>query len=186
MSQNTYATTLDNGKGVRHGVVSELSAFLTIKPGAADALREALVRLHDRLRKAPWEYIRKIGVHDMRHVIYENDTRLLWATEFDTDWDPYIDDALALIGVDSFADWLQHTVGWDAVDHSSSEAIKRYVQSAQVSATCYYQAVPDMTLGQIRRAQRITAALEKVLDTPGAAEALQNPVFTPLLAEAAG
>jgi len=43
-----------------------------------------------------------------------------------------------------------------------------------------------MTLGQIRRAQRITAALEKVLDTPGAAEALQNPVFTPLLAEAAG
>jgi hypothetical protein len=110
----------------------------------------------------------------------------LWATAFDTDWDPYIDDALALIGVDSFADWLQHTVGWDAVDHSSSEAIKRYVQSAQVSATCYYQAVPDMTLGQIRRAQRITAAFEKVLDTPGAAEALQNPVFTPLLAEAAG
>jgi len=36
MSQNTYATTLDNGKGVRHGVVSELSAFLTIKPGKAD------------------------------------------------------------------------------------------------------------------------------------------------------
>jgi hypothetical protein len=186
MSHNSYTTTVGFGKGLRHGVVSELSAFLTIKPGEADDLRAALVRLHERLRKAPWDYIRQIGVHDMRHVIYENDTRLLWATEFDTDWDPYIDDALALIGVDSFGDWLQHTVGWDDIDHSSSQAIKRYVQSAQVPATCYYQAIPDMALGQIRKAQRITAAFEKVLDTPGAAEALQNPVFTPLLDEAAG
>jgi len=184
MSQTTFTTTF-NGKGLRHGAVSELSAFLKIKPGEADELRAALVRLHERLRHAPWEYIRQIGVHDMRHVIYEDDTRLLWATEFDTDFDPYIDDALSLIGVDSFADWLQHTVGWDDVDHSSSAAIKRYVQSAQVTATCYYQAIPDMTLGQIAKAQQVLTAFQKVLDTPGAAEALQNPVFTPLLEEAA-
>lgn len=183
MSQTTY---FESGKGLRHGVVSELSAFLTIKPGEADELRAALVRLHERLRKAPWEYIRKIGVHDMRHVIYENDTRLLWATEFDTDWDPYIEDAIALIGVDSFADWLQHTVGFDTVDRSSIDAIKRYVQSAQVSATGYYQAVPDLTLSQIKKAQELMAAFEKVLDDPDAEEALQHPALKPLLEQAAG
>ena len=35
----------------------------------------------------------KVGsVHDMRFVFLDNDTRMLFATTFDGDWDPYIDD----------------------------------------------------------------------------------------------
>jgi len=58
-------------------------------------------------------------------------------------------------------------------------------REAQVPAVGYSRAIPDLTLGQVREAQRVKEAFEKVLDTPGAVEALQNPVLKPLLDEAA-
>ena len=131
MSQTTYTTTIKSGKGMRHGVVSELSAFLTIKPGEADAMRAALLRFHERVRNAPWDVIQKIGIVDMKHVIFDDDTRVAWNTAFDTDWDPYIDDAVAILGADSWKDWLQHTVGYETEDLSTSAAVKRYLQAAQ-------------------------------------------------------
>lgn len=32
------------------------------------------------------------------------------AMTFETEWDPYVDDAILLIGMEVFLDWLQHTV----------------------------------------------------------------------------
>ena len=186
MSQNTYTTTVKSGRGMRHGVVSELSAFLTIKPGAADAVRAALVRFHERIRNAPWDVIQKIGIVDMKHVIFDDGTRLAWNTAFDTDWDPYIDDSFAILGSAMWTDWVQHAVGYDPDDWTDSRVIKRFLQSAQTPAVGFYRAIPDLTLSQVKRAQRVMAAFQEVLDTPGAAEALQNPVLKPLLDEAAG
>ena len=71
-------------------------------------------------------------------------------------------------------------------DSSTAAAIKRYLQSAQCPATGFYRAIPDLTLAQVKQGQQLKAAFEQVLDTPGAAEALQNPVFAPLLDKAAG
>jgi hypothetical protein len=40
----------------------------------------------------------KVGtLHTMRFVFFDNDTRLLFATAFDGDWDTYIDDFVAKI-----------------------------------------------------------------------------------------
>ena len=183
---STYTTSVKSARGSRHGVVSEVSEFLHVRPGEADQLRAAIGRFQGRLRNAPSEYMVKFGLVDMRHVIFDGDTRLCWITSFDTDWDPYIDDAVAILGADSWKDWLQHTVGYETEDLSTGAAVKRYLQSAQCPATGFYRAIPDLTLRQVKDAQQVTAAFEQVLDTPGAAEALQNPVFKPLLDRAAG
>ena len=96
------------------------------------------------------------------------------------------DDAVAILGADAWTDWLQHTVGYETEDLSTGAAIKRYLQSAQCPATGFYRAIPDLTLTQVKQGQEVMTAFEEVLDTPGAAEALQNPVFKPLLDKAAG
>jgi hypothetical protein len=184
MSESTFTTTIRSGKGARHGVVSEISAFLTIKPGEAEQLRAGLERFHARVRRAPWDALLKIGIVDMRHVIFDNGTRLCWITAFDTDWDPYIDDAVAILGVDGWADWLQHTDGYHADELTTSAAIKAYVQSAQVQASGFFRAVPDLTLAEVKKGERLRAAINRVLDEPGALEALQQPVLKPLLDEA--
>ena len=86
--------------------MSEVSAFLHIKPGEVEELRAAIGRFQTRLRNAPAEYMVKFGLVDMRHVIFDNDTRLCWMTAFDTDWDPYIEDSVNTLGIETWQDWV--------------------------------------------------------------------------------
>jgi hypothetical protein len=74
--------------GIRQGKVSELTVIAPFAPGGAERLRALL-----RLLKGNFDGADKVGtVHDMRFVFLENDTKMLFATAFDGDWDPYIDD----------------------------------------------------------------------------------------------
>ncbi len=76
----------------RMGVCSEFTVFTKIKPGHADALREDLVALADAAASEN-VHAAVIGtLHDARHVIFDNDTRFMFASVFDGSWDTYIDD----------------------------------------------------------------------------------------------
>jgi hypothetical protein len=180
------AITKKGGKGVTYGVVSEVSAFFHVKPGHADALRGACERFHQVLKKCPQEYHIKFGLRDMRHVIFDNDTRLCWITAFDTDWDPYIDDPLNTLGLPTWIDWFQHCEEFpDGFERYTNDQVKAFIQSAQVRAAGFFRTVGDMTMTEIRKGQRARTALEKVIDAPGGPEALAQPVLQPLLDEAA-
>jgi hypothetical protein len=62
--------------GKRQGRVSELTVIVPLKPGGADRLRAKLAAAPE----ARIEASDRIGtVHDMRCVIIDNDTRLLFA-----------------------------------------------------------------------------------------------------------
>src|SRR5262249_5490220 len=80
--------TLSAGRtGRRRGKVSELTIIFPLAPGGAERLKAVLdaggnVNTPD-----------KVGsVHDMRYVFLDNDTRILFATTYDGEWDPYVDD----------------------------------------------------------------------------------------------
>jgi hypothetical protein len=74
--------------GLRQGKVSELTSIVTFAPGGAKRLRALLKVLGGNFQGAD-----KVGtLHDMRFVFLDNDTRLLFATTYDGDWDTYIDD----------------------------------------------------------------------------------------------
>jgi hypothetical protein len=126
MASQTVDTAIQfnpkSGKGLRDGVMSELTSFWDVKPGHEDALRAAVQRFADALRNAPLEETQKTGLRYTRHVIFDGGTRLLWITGFETDWDPYIEDALVVVGVDNFLDWMQHTTQFAAVQEWVREA----------------------------------------------------------------
>src|SRR5262245_43809681 len=74
--------------GLRQGKVSELTAIVKLTPGGATRLRALLDVLGNNFQGADM-----VGtLHDMRFVFLDNDTRLLFATAYDGDWDPSIDD----------------------------------------------------------------------------------------------
>jgi hypothetical protein len=181
----TY-TTQKSGKGLSHGAVSELSVFLTVKPGHVDELRAACERFGNKLKSGNLALYQKLGLHDMRHVIFDNETRILWITAFETDWDPYIDDSLDIMGIGTWVDWLQHTTEYpDSLMTASHAQVKGWLQSGQVKATTYVRALPNLTLAQIDKGQQVQAAFQQVLDHPDAEEALSHPALAPLLAQAA-
>jgi hypothetical protein len=122
----------------------------------------------------------------MRHVIFDDGTRLLWITSFDTDWDPYIDDAVNMLGINRWIDWLQHCAECpDDITTYTSDQVKGFLQSAQVKAACFFRTLPDLTLAEIKKGQRIRQALDQVVDDPEAVKLLQQPALKPLLEEAA-
>ena len=196
-----------SGKGLSDGVVSELATYWDVLPGHEDELRAATARFADVLRRVPRDKNIHTGLRDQRHVIFDDGQRLMWATTFENEWDPYFDDFVQ-IGLEHFVDWMQHTAQYTDVSawvessggmesfnlaNPDIEAqvkrtvggLKAIVQSVQSPATGYFNNLSTWTMPQINKAQRLQEAFQQVLDNPAAAEALQHPALEPLLEQAA-
>src|SRR5262245_58389754 len=186
VTEQTTATTKKSGKGRQHGVVSELSAFFHVRPGRAAALQEACDRFQARLRKAPLDFMQRFGLQGMRHVIFDNGTRMYWETLFDTDFQPYVDDSVATLGIKTWYDWFQHCEECpDNLVDLSPQGLRDFIQSAQVQSAGFYVTLSTKTIGELRKAIRVQEALDQVAQQPAGLAALQNPALKPLLDEAA-
>jgi hypothetical protein len=71
--------------GARQGRVSELTLILPFADSGAERLRGLLQLMEGNFQGAD----RVDTVHDMRFVFLDNDTKLLFATAYDDEWDPY-------------------------------------------------------------------------------------------------
>ncbi|WP_199243115.1 hypothetical protein [Vitiosangium sp. GDMCC 1.1324] len=143
--------------GQRQGEVSELTLILPLVKGGAERLRGLFKMLRSNFQGAD-----KVGsVHDMRFVFLDNDTKLLFATAYDGDWDPYIDDFVSKIP--NQLDVLMSVVeGFPGI---RSPKLKDFLVKHQVSADAWYVSNPHMTVSQARRLEKIDKALNKFLDT---------------------
>jgi hypothetical protein len=189
MSTATQATRVANpksGLGSRHGVKSEATALFTVKPGHEAELRAACARFAEFLKRAPMDGLQRIGLHYSRLAVADNGTRLIWLTAFDTDFAPYVDDSVAKMGAGTWYDWLKHTVECpDGFDRFTGPQVREVIQQNQSPADGYFEAFPDLTMGEIRKGQRVREALDNVLAQPEAETLLQHPALKPLLDEAA-
>jgi hypothetical protein len=180
------ALSKKSGKGRIHGVASELTAFFTIKPGHADELRGALERFQTRAQPRDSSVFERLGLRTQRHVIFDNGRRVMWCTAFESDWDPYIEDAIQIFGQQSWVDWLQHTEEYTGgFEDSSSAEVKQFLQSGQEPAVTFFDALSSYSLPQIKKALQLAQAFQQVLDDPAAEQALQHPALKPLLEQAA-
>ena len=145
--------------GVRQGEVSELTMIFSFAPGGARRLRAFL-----RLLNGNFDGANKVGsLHNMRFVFLENDTKLLFATAFDGEWDPYIDDFATKIP--DYLDILDCGLeGWPGI--RSPEA-KDFLASHQVTAEGWYVATPDLTVAETKRIKRVGQAVDEFLDKIG-------------------
>ena len=144
--------------GARLGKVSELTMVVPLAPGGADRLRAFLKLLGGNLAGAD-----KVGsVHDMRFVFIDNDTRMIFATTFDGDWDPYIDDFVTKIP--DYLDIIDSA--WEGWPGIRSPEAKDYLAKHQITAEGWYVG-NDLTVAETRRLQRLGAAVDEFLDKVG-------------------
>jgi hypothetical protein len=191
-----YVTkTPDYKPGAKSGKRDELTMFYRVKPGHEKEIRKAIEDFHNDPVRTKMDdprifaFIAQTGVHDLRHVLFENDTRLAWLTSFDTDWDPYIDDTFAVrTNLVEYGKILQHTVeapeGVADPNHpiqKNSRAIKDLFLAQRVVAAGYAPTFPNATTWGIRKGEKLLEAFQKVLDHPQAEEALKHPALKPLL-----
>jgi hypothetical protein len=145
--------------GSRQGKVSELTIIVPFAPGGAKRLRAFL-----QLLDGDFDGADRVGtVHDMRFVFLDNDTRMLFATAYDGDWDAYIDDFATKIP--DLLDVIDSA--WEGFPGIRSPEVKDYLAKYQITAEGWYVANPDLTVAETRRLKRIGEALDEFLDKVG-------------------
>ena len=121
-------------------------------------------------------------IHEARFVLFDDDTRLLFATSFDGPWDAYMEDfaskPLKLFDVDLPARrGLRGPAGprcrQGVHPRARSSPRRRYARNY------------GGTVKEIRKAHRVNDAFQRVLDDPGGRGSAQHPALAPLLDEAA-
>jgi len=145
--------------GIRQGTVSELTVIAPFAPGGAKRLRTLL-----RLLNGNFSGGRKVGtLHDMRFVFLDNDTKLLFATAYDGEWDTYIDDFVTKIPdlLDIISSAFE---GWPGIH---SPKAKDYLAKHQITAEGWYVGNPDLTVAETRRLEKIGGAVDEFLDKVG-------------------
>ena len=168
--------------GVQVGSTSEFTLFFRVRPGQENDIRAAVEALQVSPGYRPGDYDLPIAViHEARFVLFDGDTRLLFATSFDGSWDAYMQD-FASKPLQLFDSIFRHVEGYEGLPDLT--AVKDFVSSAQVTAGGYARNYPG-TVKEIRKALRVNEAFQQVLDDPGAADALGHPALKPLLNEAA-
>ena len=151
-----HSTTTAGEKGLKSGKVSELTVIAPLKEGGAERLKEILKIAGGNLKGAT-----RVGtLHDLRFVFLDDDTRVLFCTAYDGDWDPYIDDFATKIP--ELMDILFGSVeGWPGIKDPS---VKQFIIDHQITAAGWYVGIPHLTIQDIRRQDRIVKGIDKALD----------------------
>lgn len=151
-----HSITSAGEKGLKSGKVSELTAIANLKPGGADRLKKILEIANGNLGGAT-----NVGtLHDLRIVLLDNDTRILFCTAYDGDWDPYINDFATKIP--ELMDIIFGNVeGWPGI---KSPDVKQFILDHQITATGWYVGVPHLTVNDIRRQNKIVNGINKAID----------------------
>jgi hypothetical protein len=178
-------------QGLKSGKVTELSMFYKVKPGHEEAIREAIYEfLGDPKRDVSLPEAEKkacqIGIHEMRLTLFDNDTRLAWWTSFDSDWDPYIDDTFAAVGLEIYGKVLMHTLeAPEGIEKpgfpNAATAAKDLFNANRITAAGYSVTLGKVPLTDQMRNRAIREAFDASLNEPGAAEALAHPALKRLL-----
>lgn len=142
--------------GKQSGNVSELTAIAPLKAGGAERLRRIFDLTNGNMDGAQ----RVSTLHDMRFVFFDDDTRILFATTYDGDWDSYINDFATKIP--ELMDLLFANIeGWPGID---SPAVKDFIAGHQIDAAGWFVANPQVTVVDTRRFQRMDKAMTIFLD----------------------
>jgi hypothetical protein len=165
------------------GPTSEFSLFFRIKPGKAQDLRAALQKLQETPGYRPGDYNMAIQtIHEARFVLFDDDTQLAFVTSFDGPWEAYMEDFFTSGPTLKLFDVIfSHVEGYNGLPDIAE--LRRFILDAEEPATIYARNYGG-TVKENRKAQRVNAAFQRVLDHPQAAEALQHPALAPLLDEA--
>jgi hypothetical protein len=143
----------------QHGVATEFTLVVPLQPGGAERIRE-LMKMVDPAS------IGDLGtIHEARAGIFDNDTKLLFASTFDGSWDNYIDDFAAK----SKAKILLDRVLGESGDYPGLESpeVKDWIAKHQIDVVLYSLDSPEATAKRVKKSMRVLNAFDEILDAAG-------------------
>ena len=144
--------------GAKAGQSQEFTMISGLKPGGAERMRKLFA---DGFTGERQHNTDRIGtVHDLRFLIFDNDTRVFFASTFDGSWDSYMDDFGTIIP-DEIDLLFSECVDYPGIH---SPRFKDWAVSVQITATAFYSAYPDASVRDVWKALKVKKALDTLLD----------------------
>jgi hypothetical protein len=136
-----------------------------IKPGREEVFREYGRKLQKALEDAP-NVLAPLKLHYLRWVLFDvgNGFHFMYQGIFDTDFDKYTDDAVALFASTGIDTVFENLEGFPADWKTNGPAFIKFVRDHQHPSFLEYGEYPYVTADEIKKALKVKRALGEMLD----------------------
>jgi hypothetical protein len=136
-----------------------------IKPGTEKDIREYGKRLEEALEADP-HVLAPLQLHYLRWVLFDigRDTYFMYQGIFDTDFDKYTEDAIALFTQTGINTIFEKLEGFPADWKTNAPAFVEFVREHQCPSFLEYGEYPYVTAVEIKKALKLKQAFSDMLD----------------------
>ena len=136
-----------------------------IKPGREETIRAYGKTIEETIAKLP-DALAVLKLHYLRWVLFpiKGETYFMYQGIFDTDFDKYTEDAVALFGATGLRTVFENLEGFPADWQSNAPAFVKFVREHQCPSFLEYGEYPYVSAEEIKKALKLKAAFSNMLD----------------------
>ena len=136
-----------------------------IKPGTEQTIREYGTKIENTIKGLP-DGLAVLQLHYLRWVLFDigQDTYFMYQGIFDTDFDKYTEDAVALFGKYGISTVFENLEGFPKDWKTNPAAFVQFVRDHHRPSFLEYGEYPYVTAEEIKKALKLKAAFSNMLD----------------------
>ena len=136
-----------------------------VKPGRENAVREYARTIESAVQGDPF-VLAPLKLHYLRWVLFDVGSGLhfMYQGIFDTDFDKYLDDAVALFNQTGISTVFMNLEGWPEDWRTNVPAVAKFFHEHQFPSFLEYGEYPFVTADEIKKALKLKKAFGEALD----------------------
>ena len=141
------------------------SVMARVKPGREQALREYGKTIEDAIAADP-DLLAPLRLHYLRWVLFDvgNETYFMYQGIFDTDFDKYVEDAIALFNKTGLSTVFMNLEGWPEDWRTNVPAVIKFFRDHQCPSFLEYGEYPYVSAEEVRKALKVKQVFSEMLD----------------------
>jgi len=132
-------------------------------PGRAEIIRKHGNTIEEAIKGSP-NFLAPLKLHYLRWILFDNDTRFMYQGIFDTDFDKYTEDAVALFSESGLSTVFTNLEGFPEDWKTNKEAFVKFVRDHHCPSFLEYGEYPYVSADEIKKALKLKASFSEMLD----------------------
>jgi hypothetical protein len=136
-----------------------------VKPGREQAVRDYGKTIEQAVRDSP-SVLAPLRLHYLRWVLFDvgSGMHFMYQGIFDTDFDKYLEDAIALFNSTGITTVFVNLEGWPEDWRTNTSAVIKFFRDNQRPSFLEYGEYPYVTADEVKKALRVKSSLSAMLD----------------------
>jgi len=141
------------------------TVIVKVKPGREDAIREYGNTIEAAVKGSP-DVLAPLKLHYLRWVLFDvgNGLHFMYQGIFDTDFDKYMEDAIALFNITGVTTVFVNLEGFPEDWKTNLNAVVQFFRNHQRPSFLEYGEYPYVTAEEVKKALKLKAAFSDMLD----------------------